>query len=580
MPRGLARVRRAILGNVPSHLGRYELLRPIGRGGMAEVWLARHRGAGGVEKRVVLKRILRERIRDPRFLDLFVGEAQISMALTHKNIVPTFDFGRVGDELFLVMEYIEGTNLALAMREAQRQNARPRAPLLCHIAFEACQALEYAHGYKDSEGIARRIAHRDVTPANLFLSAVGEVKLGDFGLAQVTEIDAEAEGATHGTPRYMAPEQARGGIVGPPADIFALGLILRDCLVFDVLRKGSQEEQLRAAKNPVPAIPETISEEMRAICERATQFLPEDRYSSAKAMSEDLDRALLHARMAEPNDRRPMPERLADWVASLKLEATSEESIAAVKPEGQTVTFRDHGVEEVLAGLGDATMRSMAATGFDLTGSDPTVPGRGNAQETAEPNTTSSTTTNSDEVNVVSEDPNVTNEPRRKRPWLSMVALMVVPLGAIAYLLVGPSSAVHDPMSDAAVPLEAISLNSSVFDAAVALEVSFDGAPVSVDAAPPSPDARTRKPSRSSGAPTPPTETLGTLRISSAPWATVTVIGRSESCAETPCQLKLPIGTYRLELRNPVAGLKKVTNVTVRENDVVKMHAVLEAPRR
>lgn len=526
---------------------------------MAEVWLARHRGAGGIQKRVVVKRILRERSSDPRFLDLFVSEAQISMALTHKNVVPTFDFGRVGDEFFLVMEYIEGTNLALAMRAAKQKDLRPSPQLLCHIAFEACQALEYAHGFTDSDGVAREIVHRDVTPANLFLSAAGEVKLGDFGLAQ--ETNTEAEGSARGTPRYMAPEQATGGVVGPACDIFALGLLLRDCLVFDVLRKGTQEEQLEAAKKPVPPLPETISEEMRAICEKATQFSPDARYASAKAMSEDLDRALLHARMEEADDRRPMPERLADWVASLELAGPTAPGAKAETPEGHTVTFLDDGIAEVIAGPGDATMRSMAATGI-------------------EPAETDAPSSGGDTPEESSEESPARVEHSARRLWIAIGALLVVPASVAAYLALGPSHSNKAPDFDAT---RAPASDVEPTDASVPeASAPVDAAPaptIVVDASFAKPDARRK--SNPDKNPTPqPAGALGKLRISSAPWATVEVVGRSEACTETPCQLELPAGTYQLQLRNPVAGLRKNVRATIREGEISKIHEVLEAPLR
>src|SRR5690606_35493156 len=151
-----------------------------------------------------------------------------SMSLSHKNIVPIFDFGRVGDELFLVMDYVDGPNLAMALSAARERDAMPSAILSSHIVFEACQALGYAHDYKNDLGTAQRIAHRDVTPANLLLSFAGEVKLGDFGLAAATADLREGDGGTRGTPSYMAPEQGFGELVGPAADLFSLGLIFRE----------------------------------------------------------------------------------------------------------------------------------------------------------------------------------------------------------------------------------------------------------------------------------------------------------------------------------------------------------------
>src|SRR5882724_12633252 len=125
-------------------LGRYELLRPLARGGMAEVFLARRRAAG-IEKWLVVKRMRPETSGDPRFLDLFVREARLSMSLVHQNIVPVFDFGRIDDQVFLAMERVEGKDLGSSLARAAA--AHPLAPLVAaFIAAECCQALAYAHG--------------------------------------------------------------------------------------------------------------------------------------------------------------------------------------------------------------------------------------------------------------------------------------------------------------------------------------------------------------------------------------------------------------------------------------------------
>ena len=151
-------------------LGRYELLRPLARGGMAEVYLAR-RKAAGVEKWLVVKRIRAERAGDVRFLDLFVREARLSMSLAHQNIVPVFDFGRIDDQVFLAMERVEGKDLGSSLARA---GIRRLPPLVAaFVAGECCQALDYAHRRKSPEGTALGIVHRDVTPRNVLLSWSG-----------------------------------------------------------------------------------------------------------------------------------------------------------------------------------------------------------------------------------------------------------------------------------------------------------------------------------------------------------------------------------------------------------------------
>ena len=160
-------------------LGRYELLRPLARGGMGEVYLARRRAAG-VEKWLVVKRMRPERAGDTRFLDLFMREARLSMSLTHQNIVPVFDFGRIDDQVFLAMERVEGKDLGSSLQKS----GKGLPPLLAaFIAADCLQALDYAHRRKSPDGSQLGIVHRDVTPRNVLLSWSGEVKLTDFGIA-------------------------------------------------------------------------------------------------------------------------------------------------------------------------------------------------------------------------------------------------------------------------------------------------------------------------------------------------------------------------------------------------------------
>src|SRR5258708_5732866 len=198
-------------------LGRYELLRPLARGGMAEVYLARRRAAG-VEKVLVVKRMRRERAGDPRFLDLFVREARLSMSLVHQNIVPVFDFGRIDDQVFLAMERVEGRDLGSSLAKAGREHPLPHV-LAAFVAAECCQALDYAHRRRGPDGAELGIVHRDVTPRNVLLSWSGEVKLTDFGIAALA---GDAGTAVIGTPAYMAPEQARGEPLDPRAAAYPL----------------------------------------------------------------------------------------------------------------------------------------------------------------------------------------------------------------------------------------------------------------------------------------------------------------------------------------------------------------------
>ncbi|MBA3392253.1 MAG: serine/threonine protein kinase, partial [Deltaproteobacteria bacterium] len=281
-----------------STLGRYELLRPLARGGMADVYLARRRVAG-VEKRLVIKRLRRDRSRDPRFLEMFIREAQLSMSLVQQNIVPVFDFGRIGDDVFLAMEHIDGKDLGSSLA---RERHRGMAPLLAaFVAAECCQALDHAHRRGE------QVIHRDVTPRNVLLSWAGEVKLADFGIAAVV---GDAAG-TLGTPGYMAPEQARGEECDARIDVYALGIVLWESLTGDHVRPASERGATLAAARTgeLPTLADTIPPTLAAIIARATAPDRADRYASARDMAEALDgderrEQRLHAGAWLARDRR------------------------------------------------------------------------------------------------------------------------------------------------------------------------------------------------------------------------------------------------------------------------------------
>lgn len=557
---------------------------------MAEVWLGRRRGAGGVEKRVVIKRILRERVKDPRFLGLFVSEAQISMSLAHKNIVPMFDFGRVDDELFLVMEYIDGPSWASAMAAAKRKELPPHTSLVCHIMFEACLALDYAHCYRNDEGEEQRIAHRDVTPGNLLLSFTGDVKLGDFGLAAATAGVSKGEGSTRGTPGYMAPEQARGDLVGPPADIYSLGIILREALTLERVRSGTGDEQIAMASEPLDPLPGHIPEGLREICEKATRHDVAERFESAKQMAEELDTFLLQARSSNRADRRPMGTRLADWLQIILPEGlkTGKSTSAKLENSGVAVTYLDHGTNEVLDEPADATIRSMADTALENPGDtgEATVNLRGSSDIKSGQKADSSSNQeiallDAERLEVRSREPGKGSfEPRpvgdllrnhTRRDWALGGAALVLGGAALVYTYGGDES---QPVAtvDAALPL---------------LQTETDAMPAIVHAQPNPdaslPDARAsvrHVPIRQRKADAAPRTADSIMRVSTTPWATLKIVGRPETCDETPCQLRLPAGKYRVELANPVAGLKTTISVTLSADKPTRVHEVLRAAPR
>jgi tRNA A-37 threonylcarbamoyl transferase component Bud32 len=360
-------------------LGRYELLRPLARGGMAEVYLARRRAAG-VEKWLVVKRMRQERTGDPRFLDLFVREARLSMSLVHQNIVPVFDFGRIDDQVFLAMERVEGRDLGSSLARAPGHRLPPL--LAAFVAAECCQALDYAHQRKGPDGVALGVVHRDVTPRNVLLSWSGEVKLTDFGIAALA---GEATSRLLGTPQYMAPEQARSEPIDPRADIYAIGLVLREAIsgvrprpgtdrdsILDAARRGvllpwsgsadppaaDTELALGSGDHTEPTAPDDAPPAgLVAVIDRATAHSAADRYPDARSMLEELDAFIVAERAAR---KAESPARqLAAWLASVWEGARDDVEADAAIEADHLVSFLDDGAVDV---LGTGTMRSLAMT--------------------------------------------------------------------------------------------------------------------------------------------------------------------------------------------------------------------------
>lgn len=227
---------------LPRPYGKYELLEHLGTGGMAEVYKARLPGIQGFEKIVVIKRILPGLASRGRVNAMFVEEARLAARVQHRNVVQVFDLGQVGEELYMAMEYVEGTDLSRLLRSSVSRKLRIPVWLSIHIISEVLAGLSYAHQLRDEKGRSLEIVHRDVSPSNVFLSYQGDVKLGDFGVARSRlSQDATRAGELKGKVAYMAPEQLNGLSLDGRADVFAAGVVLWECLAQRRLFGGRPE---------------------------------------------------------------------------------------------------------------------------------------------------------------------------------------------------------------------------------------------------------------------------------------------------------------------------------------------------
>jgi serine/threonine protein kinase/tetratricopeptide (TPR) repeat protein len=277
-------------------LGRYDVIRRLGAGGMAEVYLARSRGAEGVHKLVVVKRILPAHDQSARMRQMFVDEARLSMRLNHPNIVQVFDFQETAEGFLLCMEYVEGLDLGRLMASAKQRGMRLPPWVGAFIVMEAARGLHCAHERKGEDGSPLDIVHRDVSPQNILLSYDGGVKVADFGIA-TAKILSEESGILKGKFAYMSPEQARGEFVDRRTDIYALGIVLHEILTGRALYSGVAGEELldvvRKGDVEAPSLwASEVPPELDAICMRALARERDLRFATARDMAGAIARAL------------------------------------------------------------------------------------------------------------------------------------------------------------------------------------------------------------------------------------------------------------------------------------------------
>jgi serine/threonine protein kinase len=227
----------------PQVFGKYVLERELARGGMARVLLATLRGAGGFEKRLVVKQVRDELACDEEFVGRFVEEAKTTVALAHPNIVPVYELGVELGTYFLAMEYVEGASLAELLRVAA-QEQRPLSPEEgAYVGVEVCRALDYAHRRMN-------VVHRDVTPRNVMVDEEGQVKVIDFGISAPVATAPSGHGV-FGSPGHMPPEQMEGKQLTPAADVFAVAVLLMELWsAKPVFRRHTNDEILAAMHAP------------------------------------------------------------------------------------------------------------------------------------------------------------------------------------------------------------------------------------------------------------------------------------------------------------------------------------------
>ena len=263
---------------------------------MGEIFLAKH-GLAGFEKLAVIKKVLPHLAQDAQFISRFVDEAQVAIKLQHVNIAQVFEVGRVGDEYFLALEYIEGRDLRRMFSTLAQRAMRMPTDLALYVARELANGLAYAHRRTDIDGSSLNLVHCDISPPNIVVSFEGEIKVIDFGIAKSalrgTATDPKMGFGKFG---YMAPEQLiRGGVVDHRTDIYAAGVVLFELLAGERLYEVGESPDYRALARMVSKgehkVPSDIDPALAPFDEIVSICLaprPDDRYQNAAEMRDAL----------------------------------------------------------------------------------------------------------------------------------------------------------------------------------------------------------------------------------------------------------------------------------------------------
>ncbi|QSQ27875.1 serine/threonine protein kinase [Pyxidicoccus parkwayensis] len=331
----------------PQSFGKYQLLKKLATGGMAEVWLARQMGIEGFQKNLVVKRILPHLAEDREFVEMFRNEALIAARFNHPNIAQVYEFGEANGTYYIAMEFIHGEDLGRVMRKAASSGQWVARPLAIRIVAAACEGLHYAHSRTDDAGRPLRVVHRDISPQNILISFDGSVKLVDFGIAKAADqASLTKSGAIKGKFAYMAPEQAAGKPLDGRADIFAIGLVLYELLTgVRPLKRDSELATLQAAMecaiNP-PSQVADVPEEMDPVVMRAIAKNADDRYRDARQFQMALEEILVGQRWVAGSVQISelmetlFADRLADEKAQGQVIPVGEDSANSGTPQPPT----------------------------------------------------------------------------------------------------------------------------------------------------------------------------------------------------------------------------------------------------
>ncbi|MCR4316886.1 MAG: serine/threonine protein kinase [Planctomycetes bacterium] len=283
-----------------NHVHNIRLTRKIAEGGMGAVYEGLLEGEEGFEKTVAVKTIIPDISSDEEFVDMFIGEAKLVADLIHQNIVQVYHLGKQDKIYYILMEFVHGVNLEQFLEKHHELGKRIPIEIAAYIASRVCRGLEYAHKKADRKGVNLGVVHRDISPKNIMITALGEIKITDFGIAKAFNLMKNREGEVlMGKVQYMSPEQARFEQTDRRSDLFSLGVVMWELLGMRELFEDAETSVIldKVVRAPLadirqfcPEIPPMLEKILKKSLERDLAT----RYQDAGKMGYDLEYYMYH----------------------------------------------------------------------------------------------------------------------------------------------------------------------------------------------------------------------------------------------------------------------------------------------
>jgi serine/threonine-protein kinase len=353
-----------------SRLGSYELIAPLRAGGMATLWLGRRAGPAGFSRHVAIKIVHPHLASDPSFVRMFLDEARLAARIQHANVVHTEELGEASGMYYLAMEYVHGCTLSQLVQRLIVQGRGLSTELSVFIAMKVADGLHAAHEAKDEQGRALAVVHRDVSPQNVLLSYTGQVKLIDFGVAKAEGRDQETTGSSlKGKIRYMSPEQAWGRAIDRRTDVYALGIVLWECLTHLRLFAGGDDfaalERVRAPNvarpsSLVPSLPPALDQ----VVLTALALDPSARFQTAQAFRRALGGACPAALAVEPDDLAALTvSMMADDIERERRAVPAPAAAAALEVQAPDAKRRTGAMQALTREMPAVALEAVEAAG-------------------------------------------------------------------------------------------------------------------------------------------------------------------------------------------------------------------------